>query len=125
MEPPKNSKYQILVVDDEPTVSKAIQMMLKFHGHEVEIAGDGAAGLARFDAGKFDLVITDYLMPEMKGDQFVALIKQRRPEQRIIMATAFADDFLSRGKPLGGVDHILIKPFSLDDLRQAIEKAMA
>src|ERR1035441_5586024 len=96
--------YQILVVDDEPTVCKAIQMMLRYYGHQVQTAADGAAALALFDAGHFDLVITDYLMPEMKGDQFVTQIKQRRPGQRIIMATAFAEDFVAFGKGRGHDD---------------------
>ena len=76
------TKYQILVVDDEPTVCKAIQMMLRYYGHEVQIASDGKAALALFQGGQFDLVITDYLMPEMKGDQLVTLIKACRPGQR-------------------------------------------
>jgi CheY-like chemotaxis protein len=118
------ARYQILVVDDEPTVCKAIQMMLRYYGHEVQTAADGQAALAAFEAGKFDLVITDYLMPEMKGDQLVSQIKQSRPDQRIIMVTAFAEDFLARGKPTGGVDMVLNKPFSLDELRAAIAKVM-
>ena len=125
MEASENAKYRILVVDDEPTVCKAIQMMLKFYGHEVQTAADGAAALALFETGHFDLVITDYLMPEMKGDQLVAQMKQRQPKQRIIMATAFAEDFLTPGKPIGGVEHVLTKPFSLEDLRAAIAKVMA
>ncbi len=125
MEASKNASYQILVVDDEPTVCKAMQMMLKFYGHEVQIAADGAVAMALFEAAQFDLVITDYLMPEMKGDQLVAHIKRLRPGQRIIMVTAFAEDFLSCGKPTGGVDCVLTKPFSLDDLRAAIAKVMA
>jgi CheY-like chemotaxis protein len=119
------ARYQILVVDDEPTVCKAIQMMLKYYGHEVQTACDGAAALAIYEAGKFDLVITDYLMPEMKGDQLVTLIKQNQPGQRIIMVTAFAEDFQTRGKPTGGVDCVLTKPFSLEELRAAITKVMA
>ena len=125
MAEPDTAAYRILVVDDEPTVCKAIEMMLNYYGHEVQTAADGAAALAQFDAGQFDLVITDYLMPQMKGDQLVTLMKQRRPEQRIIMATAFAEDFLSRGKPTGGVDYVLTKPFSLEELRAAIAKVMA
>jgi CheY-like chemotaxis protein len=117
--------YQILVVDDEPTVCKAIQMMLRYYGHQVQTAADGAAALALFDAGHFDLVITDYLMPEMKGDQLVTRIKQRRPGQRIIMATAFAEDFQSFGRPTGGVDFVLTKPFSLEQLRAAIDQVIA
>jgi CheY-like chemotaxis protein len=118
------ARYQILVVDDEPTVSRAIQMMLRYYGHDVQTASDGAAALTLFEAGKFDLIITDYLMPEMKGDQLVAHIKRRRPGQRIIMVTAFAEDFLVYGKPTGGVDCVLNKPFSLDELRDAISEVM-
>ena len=120
----EQTKYQILVVDDEPTVCKAIQMMLIYYGHEVQTAGDGTTAMALFEAGQFDLVITDYLMPEMKGDQLVTQMKRCRPGQPIILATAFAEDFLTYGKPTGGVDHILSKPFSLDELRTAIVMVM-
>jgi len=125
MEKQLKARYQILVVDDEPTVCKAIQMMLKYYGHDVQTASDGASAMVVFEAGQFDLVITDYLMPEMKGDQLVALIKASRPGQRIIMVTAFAEDFLTHGKPTGGVDCVLNKPFSLEELRAAITKVMA
>ncbi len=124
MKESKQAGCQILVVDDEPTVCKAIQMMLTFFGHKVQTAANGADALALFEAGHFDLIITDYLMPEMKGDQLATCVKQRRPEQRIIMATAFAEDFLTYGKPSGGVDYILTKPFSLEELRTAIAKVM-
>jgi CheY-like chemotaxis protein len=118
-------RYQILVVDDEPTVCKAIQMMLSYYGHDVQTANDAQAALTLFEAGQFDLVITDYLMPEMKGDRLVTRMKECRPGQRIIMVTAFAEDFLVYGKPTGGVDYVLSKPFSLEDLRTAITQVMA
>jgi len=117
-------RYQILVVDDEPTVCKAIQMMLKYYGHDVQIANDGVVALGVFEKGKFDLVITDYLMPEMKGDELVTRIKQTKPEQRIILVTAFAEDFMAYGKPTGGVNYVLNKPFSLEELRVAISDVM-
>jgi len=122
---PTKKRYKILVVDDEPTVCKAIQMMLKYYGHDVEITEDGVAALTRFATEKYDLVITDYLMPEMKGDELVSQIKQQQPGQKVIMITAFAEDFLAYGKPTGGVDFVLNKPFSLEDLRGAIAKVMA
>jgi CheY-like chemotaxis protein len=118
------ARYQILVVDDEPTVCKAIQMMLRYYGHDVQTAKDGTTALALFETSQFDLIITDYLMPEMKGDQLVTLIKRCRPGQRIIMVTAFAEDFLANGKPTGGVDFVLNKPFSLEELRTAISQVM-
>lgn len=124
MAEPEQAKYQILVVDDEPTVCKAIQMMLKFYGHEVITADDGHAALALFEAGNFDLVVTDYLMPGMRGDQLIAHMKRARPRLRVILASAFADDFHPNHNPSSGVDHVLTKPFSLDDLRAAIARVM-
>ena len=123
MQASEKNGCQILVVDDEPTVCRAIMLLLKHDGHTVQTAESGAAALALYEAGKFDLVITDYSMPDMKGDQLAALIKQHRPGQPIIMATAFADDLKSGGKLNGNVDFLLNKPFSLEALRAAVAQA--
>ena len=116
--------HQILVVDDEPSVCRAIKMLLEFDGHEVQTADSGEAALGIFAPGRFDLVITDYSMKEMKGDQLAALIKQRHPAQPIIMATAFAHELKAAGTLNGDVDFILNKPFSQADLREAIARVL-
>src|SRR5208283_3044388 len=69
----------ILVVDDEPLVRQTVQMLLEDDGYIVDEAGSGAEALALFEPGKFDMVFTDYFMPEMKGDQLAAAIKRRSP----------------------------------------------
>jgi two-component system cell cycle response regulator CpdR len=120
MPTPGNQVRQILVVDDEPAVCDAIKMMLKFDGHEVQTANGSKAALFLLEQGKFDLIIMDYSMPGMKGDELAAVIKQRLPHQPIIMITAYAEMLKSSSDPLPGVDFILSKPFSLADLREAI-----
>ena len=115
-------KKHILVVDDEPLVCDALKMMLSFDGHRVEAAGNAAEALALFEKGKFDLVITDFDMPVMKGDQLAATIKERAPSQPVVMITAYTEKLQSSRKPLPGVDLLLSKPFLLEDLRQAIAK---
>jgi CheY-like chemotaxis protein len=118
-------KHQILVVDDEPSVRGAIKMLLKHDGHEIRLADSGEAALAMFERDKFDLVITDYSMQGMKGAQLAVLIKQLRPDQPIIMITAFADEFKTYGKPPEGVDFIISKPFSQKELREAIIQVLS
>ena len=113
---------QILVVDDEPTVRDSIKMLLEHFGHTVQTADNGAAALALVEPGRFNLVITDYFMHGMKGDELAALIKAREPGLPIIMATAFVDELKASGKLNGNVDDLLIKPFSLTDLRDAIAR---
>ena len=120
MPTPKNQVRQILVVDDEPAVGDAIKMMLQFDGHEVQTANGSKEVLSLLEQGKFDLIITDYSMPGMKGDELAAVIKQRLPHQPIIMISAYAEMLKSSSNPLPGVDFIISKPFLLKDLREAI-----
>lgn len=100
-------------------------MMLAFDGHVVETAGSGKEALALFDKGKYDLVITDFAMPAMKGDELAAAIKARDPKQPIVMITAYAEMLQSTGNPLPGVDFMVSKPFLLENLREAIAKVVA
>ena len=113
------------MVDDEPFVCDAVKMMLAFDGHEVSTANSGKAALAVFEKGKFDLVITDFSMPVMKGDELAAAIKSRAPGQPVVMITAYAEMLQSSGNPLHGVDHLISKPFLLEDLREAINKVFS
>jgi CheY-like chemotaxis protein len=110
---------RILVVDDEPLVCEAVEMMLRFDGHEVITTGSGKEALAMLEREKFDVVITDFAMPGMKGDELAATIKARNPAQPVVMITAYAEML---PQPLAGVDCLVSKPFLLENLREAIIK---
>jgi CheY-like chemotaxis protein len=116
--PPKS----ILVVDDEPLVCDAVKMMLSFDGHQVQTAASGPEALAMLEKGAFDLVITDFEMPNMKGDELAAAIKARSPKQSVVMITAYAEMLQTSGTGLPGVDCLISKPFLLQNLRDAIAK---
>jgi CheY-like chemotaxis protein len=127
--PMKNSTREvsgrrILVVDDEPAVSEAIKMMLEYDGHAVQTAGSGKEALSLLEQGNFDVVMTDYSMPEMRGDALAIAIKQRLPHQPVVMVTAHADVLKSSGNPLTGVNFLISKPFLLEDLRTAIASVL-
>ena len=124
MPTPGNQVWRILVVDDEPAVGDAIKMMLKFDGHAVQTASGSTEALSLLEQGKFDLIITDYSMPGMKGDELAAVIKQRLPHQPIIMISAYAEMLKSYGNPLTGVDFMLSKPFFMADLREAVARVL-
>ena len=124
MEPSKQP-IQILVVDDEPAIREFVCLLMKHDGHEVETAACGEAALALLAQRHFDLVITDFSMPGMQGDELVARIRQQRPTQRVIMATAFAEEFKVFGQADGHVDALLLKPFTLQELRSTIESVLA
>jgi len=112
----------ILVVDDEPLVRQTVQMLLQDDGYVVDEAESGPQALAMFEPGKFDMIFTDYFMPDMKGDQLAAAIKRRSPKQAVVMLTAFPEKFQSSACPLGGIDSFICKPFELETLRSAIAR---
>lgn len=122
MTAPPFPRRHILVVDDEPLVCDAVRLMLNFDGHQVQTANSGKEALALVEKTKFDLVITDFEMPAMKGDELTARIKARFPGQPVVMITAYAELLRSSGKPLHGVDFMISKPFLLENLREAIAK---
>jgi CheY-like chemotaxis protein len=115
-------RRRILVVDDEPLVCDAVKMMLDFDGHVVVTAESGKEALALLEKNQFDLIITDFEMPGMKGDELAAAIKTRTPTQPVVMITAYAEMLRASRKPLTGVDHVISKPFLLENLREVIAK---
>ena len=112
-----DSGKRILVVDDERAVRETLRVVLRFEGHTVVEAANGKEACLLYTPGDFDLVITDYNMPEMKGDELARTIKCLVPSQPILMLTAHAAEVCGKENP---VDAVLEKPFSLAALRQMI-----
>jgi CheY-like chemotaxis protein len=110
-------RKRILLADDQPEVRETVRMLLDVDEHTVAEAANGRMALSLFTPGRFDLVITDYAMPEMRGDELAANVKQLAPSQPVLIITGSA-------QPSGGLesaaDAILTKPFTLGELRQAI-----
>src|SRR6476646_5966345 len=105
---------RILVVDDEPGIRQAIEMLLSFDGHKIVTAGSGEEALQKFKPELFDVVFTDFSMAGMKGDELALAIKKVSPSTPILLLTAFPP----ASKP-PGIDLILTKPFFRESMRDA------
>jgi CheY-like chemotaxis protein len=117
---PRLPELRILVADDEPMVREVIRLYLLEDGHTVQTAEDGGDALKKFQAGAFDLVLTDRAMPELSGDQLAAEVKALRPEVPVILLTGFGDLMNAEGEKPAGVDAIVSKPFTMASLRNAV-----
>jgi two-component system, cell cycle sensor histidine kinase and response regulator CckA len=117
-----NGSKHILLVDDEPSVRSATSLMLNLDGHAVTVASSGAEALGLFSEGQFDLVITDFAMSDMNGDELVIRLKKLSPRTPAVMITGHDKRFGSADNP---VDAILFKPYRLEDLRSAIAKVLS
>jgi CheY-like chemotaxis protein len=121
-EPAEVRGKRILLVEDEATVRACLRMMLEMEGHQVAEASDGAEALGSFTTGQFDLVITDFEMPVMKGNELAVGIKLLAPSVPILMISASAR---ARREAENPVDAILSKPFMVNDLRCVIRKLLS
>lgn len=123
--PPKVLRKRILVAEDEPGVREALVLLLSLDGHNVTEATNGKEALEIFQTDRFDVVITDYAMPTMKGDELAANINHLKPTQPVIMISAHAQTLADSGNPLTGIKVVLAKPFMLADLREALANVLA
>jgi CheY-like chemotaxis protein len=113
---------RILVVEDEEPLRACLRMLLEMEGHQVTEAGNGAEALELFGMSHFDLVVTDFEMPVMKGNTLAVHIKQLAPSLPILMITASAKARRNAENP---VDALLDKPFVVTDLRRALSTLLS
>jgi len=109
----------ILLVEDDKGVRESIKLLLDVDRHAVTEAANGHEALQLFATSRFDLVITDYLMPEMLGDELAQTLKSLAPAQPILIVTAHAERLGHAGRT---ADAVLLKPFTLKDLRDALAR---
>jgi two-component system chemotaxis response regulator CheY len=119
---------KVLVVDDFATMRKIIKNVLKqINLEDIVEAESGKHALAVLKTEPVDLIISDWIMPEMTGIEFLKACKEDEAYKKIpfIMVTAEAqkDNIMEAIKT--GVDNYIVKPFTPDKLQDAIDKARA
>jgi len=108
--------HKILVIEDEPTLSRLLSYNLSQEGYETETVGDGAAGLQRAMDNAHDLVILDIMLPGLSGFEVLSKLRRRGIKTPVIILTARnAEDEIVQGLRDGADDYIT-KPFGVGEL---------
>ncbi|MCX6583259.1 MAG: sigma-54 dependent transcriptional regulator [Candidatus Aminicenantes bacterium] len=117
-------QLKILVIDDDPSIRNMLAIVLKKSGFQVTCTESGKTSLEKLKKESFDLIISDIKMPDIDGIELLKKIKTISPEIPVIMITAFAsaNDAVEAMK-LGAEDYVT-KPFSLDELKIIIDRAI-
>lgn len=115
----------ILAVDDSEPMRKMVELVLKSAGYAVTLAVDGVDGVAKFKAGRFDLIVTDINMPNMHGVELIKEIRKLSPDIPILALTTESEDEMRKKGAEAGADGWIVKPFRpaqfLDIVRQVLE----
>jgi DNA-binding NtrC family response regulator len=117
-------KPSILLIDDDPSLRRVIEYSLVESGYSVHTAASGEEGLALFQKGICDAVVTDITMPGMSGLEVLVKVRQADPNVPVIVITAYGtiESAVSAMKQ-GAFDYIT-KPFNRDELRITLERAL-
>ncbi len=115
----------ILILDDEPIVSKRLKPSLEKKGYEVETFTSSEAALKRIEERRFHIVVTDLKMEGVDGMEFLTRVKEKYPDTEVIVITGFATMATAKESFNKGVFDFLAKPFKLGEITEAIRKAEA
>ncbi|MFN3414812.1 MAG: PleD family two-component system response regulator [Caldimonas sp.] len=115
---------KVLVIDDSNTIRRSAEIFLKQGGYEVVLAEDGFDALAKVNDHEPHLIFCDILMPRLDGYQTCAIIKRNPKFSAVPVIMLSSKDGLfdkARGRMVGSQDY-LTKPFTKDQLLQAVEQ---
>jgi PAS domain S-box-containing protein len=116
----------ILLVEDDPAILNVLRETLEALGHRVVAARnpDQALAVSDHEGAGLHLVLTDVMMPEMRGDELVRRLTARFPDVRVLYMSGFGTDDLADQGVLNGDIHFLQKPFTSARLAEAIREAL-
>ena len=115
----------VLVVDDEPSMRKMVEIMLKSQGCSVSDSSSAEEAMGRLEAGeRFALVLTDLKMKQQSGLDLLREVKRLDPECQVILMTAFATAQTALEALREGAYDYLIKPFKVEHARGVVGRAL-
>jgi two-component system response regulator PilR (NtrC family) len=115
---------RILVVDDEPSMQEFLEILLEREGHEVTLCASAQQALVALEADDHDLVISDIRMPGMSGIELLDRARELAPEALVIVITAHGTTESAVEAMKHGAWDYLTKPFSVDEIRLVVDKAL-
>jgi len=112
----------VLVVDDEESIRRFAERTLRGAGHEVVLASDGPEALRIVDAQavRFDLFVSDLMMPQMRGDELARQLRQRDPDARVLYLTGYSDRLFAEWHVLWEHLAFVDKPVTIKGLLEAV-----
>jgi len=120
---PAGGPLNILIVDDDPQLSRLLATWIGKSGHLVETAPNGRAALRIAEARHVDAALVDIIMPEMEGLETIIELRRRLPQARLVAMSGGGrvgpDEFLRLARSFGAAG-VLKKPFRLQDALEAL-----
>lgn len=116
----------VLIADDDQELADAWRRALEADGHEVTVVGDGAAAVEKLMQSRYDVVITDVIMPDTGGIVVSGMARIHLTSSAVIAVSGYLNDISGRAKREFlsniGVKHVLQKPVDINELSRLVEQ---
>jgi two-component system, cell cycle sensor histidine kinase and response regulator CckA len=124
--PVPSGSETVLLVEDEETVRRLLATILRNHGYRVFTAADGneAIRMCRDLREPIDLLITDVVMPHMRGPDLAKLLRVQQKNMRVLYISGYTDPPIANPLAFGEWSHYLQKPFAKDALVRAVQETL-
>jgi ActR/RegA family two-component response regulator len=114
----------ILVMEDDLSVAKGLELVLSEECYAVNLAGTGELALEAFRQKRFDLLVADLRLPDIDGMEVIKEVKEAKPETEVIVITGYGTTATAVEAMKLGVHDFLPKPFTEDQIKSAIDEAL-
>ena len=119
----RNPLKRVLVVDDEPMIVSLLSTILREKGWDVTEARSGTEGIDQLDRGRFDVILTDLIMPGDTGIDLLRAAKEIHPDVEVILMTGYATAETAIEAMRNGAFHYIMKPLKTEEVVNLVEKA--
>lgn len=120
----KNGRNNVLIIDDNATISDLLVRALEPHGYKVYTSSNAKDGLTLFEQEPVDLVITDLSMPDMSGYEIAGRIKERRAHVPVFLMTGWAYQVDDKSLKENGIDRVIPKTMPIKKIRQLVTQTL-
>ena len=117
--------FKVLVIDDDPIVLDAVQLILNDSGYETAVAMTGREGIEEGKRAPFDIAITDLRLPDMSGLDVLRWIRENDPTSPVIVITSHSTPEIVMEAMSGGAVKVLPKPFTPDELIDLVSRTLS
>ena len=115
---------KILIVDDDPTLCRSLQVFLRDKYSDIVTAFSGREAIELLTSDTFDLILLDVFMPDVNGYQVMDYINRKGLRTSVILISAYAPTELEKETPPKGVYDFMMKPFDLEKLVTTVQNAL-
>lgn len=113
---------RILVIDDDATVRKSLEAVLKENGYEVDVAGNGKEAIAKSKSRLYNLALVDLRLPDMDGIELLTAMREAVPKMVKIIITGYPSLENAIEAVNRGADAYIVKPYTMQDLLRKIKE---